>query len=192
MENPADPMHTAPTTVPTTTVGTREIERTEGSAAPTTSAGNKTPRRNLRNTKPRPSRRTFDPASVRIKKCRVDIKKGLPEDYSTTSHNAYKPASPLGFALRDSIRRRFGAEWLNTYNNSVIRRALRAELRSHLADEIDCAIFDFTAPLHEASRERSQCRCYLHKYFHADARLTFLDCYLQRHHDDRLDNNLPR
>ena len=69
------------------------------------------------------------------------------------------------------------------YNDPDTRQTLKIELRNHLADEINYATFDFAAPPPEASQKRSQCKCYLHKYFHADVRLTFPDCYLQHHHD---------
>ena len=73
------------------------------------------------------------------------------------------------------------------YNDSDTRRALRAELRNHLADEINYATYDFAAPPPEISQKENQCKCYLHKYFHADVRLTFPDCYLQHHHDGHHD-----
>ena len=133
----------------------------------------------------------YDPAYTRIKKCRVDINKGLPKNH-TTSHNSHIPTSLIGFALRDFFRRRFGAGWHIMYSDSNTRRALRAELRNHLADEINHATYDFTAPPPEISQKDNQCKCYLHKYFHADVRLTFPDCYLQYHHNGHQDQDVPQ
>ena len=78
------------------------------------------------------------------------------------------------------------------YNDSDTRRALKAELKKHLAEEISHATFNTIAPSLNAKQTSNQCECYLHKYFHADVRLTFPDCYLQYHHNDHQDQDVTQ
>ena len=187
MENFTDPMRTAPTTVPTITVERRDTQQSGDSTTPPTSTGKKTPgsprtpRHNLKKTRPRPSTQPLNPASIQIKKCRVDIRRDLPETHTSSSR--------IGLALQESFRRRFGVWWRNKYDNPDTRRALKAELKKHLAEEISHATFNSVTPPLEAKQTSNQCECYLHKYFHADVQLTFPDCYLQYHHQDQ---DVPR
>ena len=174
MENFADPMRTAPTTVPTITVRRRDTQQPEDSTTPPISTGKKTPG------SPKTPRHN-------LKKCRVDIKRDLPETHST-----HTSTSRIGLALQDSFRRRFGIWWRNKYDNPDTRRALKAELKKHLAEEISHATFNSVTPPLEAKQTSNQCECYLHKYFHADVRLAFPSCYLQYHHNDYPDQDVPQ
>ena len=182
MENDIDPMRTAPTTVPTVTVVRRNLPQQEDSTTPPTPTGNsmpgspRTPRHTLRKLRPRPNTHSLNPASVQIRKCRVDIRRDLPKTYTSSSR--------IGLALQESFRRQFGVWWRKKYDDPDTRRTLKVELKKHLVEEISHATFISINPPSETKQRSHRCECYLHKYFHADVRLTFPDCYLQHHHRD--------
>ena len=102
---------------------------------------------------------------------------------------SYKPQPPkpeeypsiMTFVLRDTCRRRYGAEWETNYNDPSTRQALRAEVRNHLAEEIEHSTFVSPAAIYRDTN--IPCQCYLHKYFGADKRLTFPNCHLQPRQD---------
>ena len=97
--------------------------------------------------------------------------------------NPEKYPTLMSFVLRDIFRKRYGEGWKVMYEDQSTRQALRAELRNHLADEINHSVFGFATTSPESSQDRIPCQCYLHKYFGADKRLTFPDCWIQPHHD---------
>ena len=190
MEDSADPMQTAPTTIPIITARRRDTKSSEkNTILPTpvwteTPRSSRTTRSSLRKRKSCPDNQSLDPAPIRIKKCRVDIRKDLPR-----THSSRTSASCIGLALQEFFRRRFGIWWRREHDNPDTRRALKVELKKHLAEEIRHATFNTLTLPGNARRTNTTCKCYLHEYFHADVRLTFPDCYIQHHHKDQQDQD---
>ena len=105
--------------------------------------------------------------------------------YPTTPQppNPERYPTLMSFVLRDTFRKRYGAGWEVMYEDPSTRQALRAELRNHLADEINHSVLGFETTPPKPGHDRIPCQCYLHKYFGADRRLTFPDCRTQPCHD---------
>ena len=111
----------------------------------------------------------------------------------------YRPQPPnpeefpsiMAFVLRDTCRRRYGAEWETKYNDPSTRQALRAEVRNHLAEEIEHSVFVFPTAARRDTHDSLPCQCYLHKYFGADKRLKFPNCHLQPRQEGHQPENSP-
>ena len=77
--------------------------------------------------------------------------------------------------LRDSFQKCYGKEWKKAYMYPDVRDSVLAELRVKLCREIRQVYLKDNAPERDPNR-RSNCPCYLHRFFGADEDIKFPSC----------------